>query len=132
MRARWTKGLESPIKDARKEPVKYLWFVGDYASFDDRLQGNSQAARPDPAARPGVDFGILYEGEWNAGNDVRRVGEEGLFELLAEHNIEALRAAQFEEIFTTDPHSLNTLRNEYPEAGRQATRSGTTPSCSPT
>jgi Fe-S oxidoreductase len=116
MRARWTKGLDFPIKDARKEPVKYLWFVGDYASFDDRLQGNSQAlARILHAA--GIDFGILYDGERNAGNDVRRVGEEGLFELLADQNIGVLEQAQFEHIFTTDPHSLNTLRNEYPQRG---------------
>ena len=116
MRARWTRELETPIKDARKEPVKYLWFVGDYASFDDRLKVNSQTlARI--LAQAGVDFGILYEDEWNAGNDVRRVGEEGLYEMLAEHNIEVMRNAQFEEIFTTDPHSLNTLRNEYPERG---------------
>jgi Fe-S oxidoreductase len=116
MRARWTKGLDFPIKDARKEPVEYLWFVGDYASFDDRLSGNSQAlARILHEA--GVDFGILYDGERNAGNDVRRVGEEGLFELLAEQNIATLEQAQFERIFTTDPHSLNTLRNEYPERG---------------
>ncbi len=116
MRARWTRGLDFAIKDARKEPVKYLWFVGDYASFDDRLQASSRAlARILHGA--GVDFGLLYEAERNAGNDVRRVGEEGLFELLAEQNIQTLRAAQFEEIFTTDPHSLNTLRNEYPERG---------------
>lgn len=116
MRARWTKGLEFTIKDARKEPVKYLWFVGDYASFDDRLQGNSQAlARI--LHHAGVDFGLLYDGERNAGNDVRRVGEEGLFEMLADQNIAALGQAQFEHIFTTDPHSLNTLRNEYPERG---------------
>jgi Fe-S oxidoreductase len=116
MRARWTKGLDFTIPDARKQPVKYLWFVGDFASFDDRLQENSRTlARI--LHQAGVDFGILYEGERNAGNDVRRVGEEGLFEMLAEQNIETLRQAQFEEIFTTDPHSLNTLRNEYPERG---------------
>lgn len=116
MRARWTRGLDFTIKDARKEAVKYLWFVGDYASFDDRLQENSRTlARLLNDA--GVDFGILYEDERNAGNDVRRVGEEGLFELLADHNVNALQAAQFEEIFTTDPHSLNTLRNEYPARG---------------
>jgi len=116
MRARWTRGLDFKIPDARKEPVQYLWFVGDFASFDERVQLASQSV-----ARilhdAGVSFGLLYEGERNAGNDVRRVGEEGLFELLVEQNMGALAGAQYEAIFTTDPHSLNTLRNEYPQYG---------------
>ncbi len=115
-RAKWTRDLDFEIPDARKQPVRYLWFVGDFASFDERLQELSRTlARILHEA--GIDFGILYDGEWNAGNDVRRVGEEGLFELLVEHNVEAFRAAEFEEIFTTDPHSFNTLRNEYPDFG---------------
>lgn len=116
MRARWTKALDFKIKDARTEPVKYLWYVGDYASYDDRLAENSRLLAG-LLIRAGVDFGILYEDEWNSGNDVRRVGEEGLFELLVEHNVEVLANAQFEEIFTTDPHTLNALRNEYPTRG---------------
>ncbi len=116
MRARWTKSLEFKIPDARKEPVQYLWFVGDFASFDERVQVASQSvARLLHGAD--VSFGLLYEGERNAGNDVRRIGEEGLFELLVEQNMGVLGEAQFEAIFTTDPHSLNTLRNEYPEYG---------------
>lgn len=116
MRARWTKGLDFKIPDARKEPVEYVWFVGDFASFDERVQHASQSiARILHDA--GVSFGLLYEGERNSGNDVRRVGEEGLFELLVQQNLEALGAAEFEAIFTTDPHSLNTLRNEYPQFG---------------
>lgn len=115
-RARWTKGLDFPVKDARKEPVRVLWFVGDYASFDERIQELSRTlARILTDA--GVDFGILHEGERNAGNDVRRVGEEGLFEMLVEQNLAAFADAEFEEILTTDPHSLNTLRNEYPSFG---------------
>jgi len=116
MRSRWTKGLDFKIPDARKEPVKYLWFVGDFASFDERSQEASRrVARILHGA--GVSFGILYDDERNAGNDVRRVGEEGLFELLVEQNMEAFAAAEFEAIFTTDPHSLNTLKNEYPDFG---------------
>jgi Fe-S oxidoreductase len=65
----------------------------------------------------GIDFGILYDGESNAGNDVRRVGEEGLYELLAESNIKTMSAASFKSIVTTDPHSYNTIRNEYPDFG---------------
>ena len=114
VRAKWTQGLEFRIKDARKEPVDYLWFVGDYASYDQRLPQVTRAmARVLHAAQ--VDFGILYDGEQNSGNDVRRTGEEGLFEMLAEKNLKALRAAQFARIITTDPHSFHALKNEYPD-----------------
>jgi len=116
MRARWAKGLDFKIPDARQESVKYLWFVGDFASFDERSQEASRrVARILHGA--GVSFGILYEAERNSGNDVRRVGEEGLFELLVEQNMEAFAGAEFEAIFTTDPHSHNTLKNEYPDFG---------------
>ena len=115
-RGRWTQELEFQVKDARKEPVDVLWFVGDYASFDPRSQRVTRAlARLFHEA--GVDFGILYDAERNSGNDVRRIGEEGLFEALAEQNIAVLSGCEFERIVTSDPHSLNTLRNEYPELG---------------
>jgi Fe-S oxidoreductase len=115
-RGRWTEELDFEVTDARETPVDVLWFVGDYASFDPRSQEVSRTlARLYRAA--GVDFGILYDGERNAGNDVRRVGEEGLWEALAEDNIATLSAVDFNRIVTSDPHSLNTLRNEYPELG---------------
>jgi Fe-S oxidoreductase/nitrate reductase gamma subunit len=115
-RGRWSQELDFEVTDARKEPVDVLWFVGDYASFDPRSQRVTRAiARLLHGA--GVDFGILYDGERNAGNDVRRVGEEGLFEALAEENIATLSDCEFNRIVTSDPHSLNTLRNEYPELG---------------
>ncbi|MGQ0658511.1 MAG: heterodisulfide reductase-related iron-sulfur binding cluster [Chromatiales bacterium] len=115
-RPAWTKKLDFKIKDAREEPVDVLWFVGDYASFDPRYQKVSQAFAQ-ILHRAGVDFGILYEGEMTAGNDVRRVGEEGLYQHLAEANIETLNACKFNRIVTTDPHSYNTIKNEYPEFG---------------
>jgi Fe-S oxidoreductase/nitrate reductase gamma subunit len=115
-RAKWTQGLPFKVKDARKEPVEYLWFVGDYASYDPGLQGLTRGVAR-AFHRAGLDFGILYEAERNAGNDVRRVGEEGLFQLLAEKNAAALARARFKAIVTTDPHSYNTLRFEYPELG---------------
>jgi len=115
-RAKWTQGLDFKLKDARKEPVEYLWFVGDYASYDPGLQGLTRGVAR-AFHRAGLDVGILYEGERNAGNDVRRVGEEGLFQLLAEKNAAVLAKARFQAIVTTDPHSYNTLKFEYPELG---------------
>ncbi|MBS1862051.1 MAG: (Fe-S)-binding protein [Actinobacteria bacterium] len=115
-RGRWTRDLPFEVVDARAASVDVLWFVGDHASFDPRIRRvTCDLARIYEAA--GVDFGILYEGERNAGNDVRRVGEEGLFESLAEANIAVLEECDFKRIVTSDPHSLNTLRNEYGDFG---------------
>jgi Fe-S oxidoreductase/cytochrome b561 len=115
-RGRWTADLDFEVPDARKQAVEVLWFVGDYASFDPRSQRVTRSVAR-LLHEAGVDFGILYDGERNSGNDVRRVGEEGLFETLAEANIATLSGCEFDRIVTTDPHSLNTLRNEYPELG---------------
>jgi len=116
LRGRWAKEMEFPIKNATEEPVENLWFVGDTASFDERVVPNTKmVARIFQCA--GLDFGILYQNESNAGNDVRRVGEEGLFEQLVEQNLQAFGKAQFKQLVTTDPHSFNTLKNEYPQFG---------------
>jgi Fe-S oxidoreductase len=115
-RAKWAKGLETPLKDARKEPVEYLWFVGDYGSYDPRIQDNTRAVAQ-LFQQAGLDVGLLHDGERNAGNDVRRVGEEGLFEMLVEQNMKAMEKATFQAIVTTDPHSYNTLKNEYRDMG---------------
>lgn len=118
MRAKWTQTSGLKIKDARKEAVEYLWFVGDYASFDPRCEDITRQTA-NVFARAGVDFGLLYEAERNAGNDVRRVGEEGLFEMLRDKNLQALGKAQFRKIVTTDPHTYHTLKNEYPWNGHR-------------
>jgi Fe-S oxidoreductase len=112
MRARWTQPIEPKVKDARREAVEYLWFVGDYASYSPTLTGITQLTA-EVLRSAEVDFGILYDSERNAGNDVRRAGEEGLFEMLAEKNLMALTKSKYERILTTDPHTYNTLKNEY-------------------
>ena len=115
-RSRWSRTLDFKLKDATKEPVKYLWYVGDFASFNQICQDTTRKVA-EVLMVAGVDFGIMGKKEKSAGNDVRRVGEEGLFEVLVEQNIESIESCEFEEIFTTDPHTFNTLKNEYPEKG---------------
>ncbi len=111
-RAKWTMGLQPAVKDARREPVEYLWFVGDYASYSPTLTEVTRKTA-DVLHRAGLNFGIMYDAERNAGNDVRRVGEEGIFEMLAEKNTQAMNKCNFQSIVTTDPHTYNTLKNEY-------------------
>ncbi|MFB6130847.1 MAG: (Fe-S)-binding protein, partial [Salinigranum sp.] len=113
-RPEWTEDLDFEVPDAREEAVEYLWYVGDYPSYDERNRRVARSlARIFEAA--GVSYGILYEDERADGNDVRRVGEEGLYEMLVEDNVEAFEACDFEKVVCTDPHSYNTFSNEYPE-----------------
>jgi Fe-S oxidoreductase len=119
-RPRWAKELEFEVKDIRKEPADLLWFVGDYASFDLRNQRATQSlARILVSAR--ADFGILFDAERTAGCDVRRAGEEGLWAALAEENVHTISGCEFARIFSSDPHTFHTLRNEYPEHGGEWT-----------
>jgi Fe-S oxidoreductase len=115
-RARWTQPVQPRIKDARREAVEFLWFLGDYASYNATLNENTRKTAAVFQAA-GLDFGILYESERNSGNDVRRVGEEALFEMLAEQNLAVLAKCDYRVIITTDPHSYNTLKHEYPQNG---------------
>jgi Fe-S oxidoreductase len=113
-RADWSEDLEFEIEDAREEEVEYLWYVGDYPSYDDR---NKKVARSLARILDAADvsFGILFEDEKYDGNDIRRVGEEFLFVELAGHHVESFQECDFEKIVCTDPHSYNTFKNEYPE-----------------
>ena len=94
MRAKWSKPIQPKLKDARREEVEYLWFVGDYASYHasmtDKTVDLAQLFQSID-----LDFGLLYEAEKNSGNYVRRVGEEGLYEMLAEKNLVALSKSRF-------------------------------------
>ncbi|NNC39693.1 MAG: 4Fe-4S dicluster domain-containing protein [Acidimicrobiia bacterium] len=112
-RAKWTRAVDGRIKDARREPVEYLWFVGDFASYNATIADITRTTT-EVFRHADLDFGLMYEAERNAGNDVRRVGEEGLFEMLAEENTAAFEKCDFHAIVTTDPHTYNVLKNEYP------------------
>ncbi|MFC4439881.1 MULTISPECIES: 4Fe-4S dicluster domain-containing protein [Natrialbaceae] len=113
-RADWADDLEFDVTDAREEEVDYLWYVGDYPSYDDR---NKQVARSLAAIlqEADVSFGILFDDEKYDGNDIRRVGEEFLYIELAGHHVETWEDCEFDKIVCTDPHSYNTFKNEYPE-----------------
>jgi len=113
-RADWADELEFELTDAREEDVDYLWYVGDYPSYDDRNKTVARSlARILDAAD--VSFGILFEDEKYDGNDIRRIGEEFLYLELAGHHVESFEACEFEKLICTDPHSYNTFKNEYPE-----------------
>lgn len=120
-RADWAKGLDPDVTIMRKadRPVDVLWFVGDYPSYHPRVQQSTRAMAMIFRAL-NVDFGILGPEESSDADSQRLAGERGLFEMLADKNIQAMSNYQFGEIVTTDPHAYNALKNEYPLLGLSA------------
>ncbi|HMK35211.1 MAG TPA: (Fe-S)-binding protein [Desulfomonilaceae bacterium] len=115
-RAAWTKELDGiEVKELKKgDSTDLLLFVDSCGSFDPRIQDISRSfARI--LSRTSSDFGILGQDETDSGNEIRRLGEEGLFEQVSRKNIEAFQAREFKEIVAFDPHAFNTIKNDYPE-----------------
>jgi Fe-S oxidoreductase len=108
-RAAWAGELE--IK-AAQEGCETLYFVGCIPSYDQRAQSVARALAQALTAA-GVDFGTLGTDESCCGNEVRRMGESGLFEMLVEENSELIHSTGVSRIVTTSPHCFNTFKNEY-------------------
>jgi len=110
-RSEWAAGLE--IKDfSQGERAELLYFVGCAPSYDPRVQEVARALTR-ILKRAGLDFGILGNEESCCGNEIRRLGEEGLFEMLREDNLKLFHEYGIEHIMTTSPHCFNVLKNEY-------------------
>ncbi len=95
-----------------KTPAGTLFFVDSVGSYDDRIIKITQAAAR-LMHHLGIDFGILGEEEKDAGNEVKRFGEEMLFQELKAHNTDAILSAQPKDIVTYDPHTFNVLKKDY-------------------
>jgi dimethylglycine catabolism B len=110
----WAIDLDVPIAQ-RGKPVELLLFAGEGA-FDMRYQRTLRSfVKILKAAK--VDFAVLGACERDTGDTARRLGDEATFQILAKQNIETLAALDFQRIVTSDPHVLNSLRNEYPAFG---------------
>ncbi len=116
-RADWAKdkefaaSCEVKVLD-KKTSADTLFFLDSITSYDDRIQLIAQAtARVLDAA--GVDFGVLGKAERDSGHEVRRFGEEMLFQDLKDRNTSAILKSGVKNIVTADPHAYNALIKDY-------------------
>lgn len=110
-RSEWANGLG--IKDVSQgDKVEMLCFIGCAASYDPRVQEMAKAMVK-IFTKAGVDFGILSNEEGCCGNEVRRMGEAGLFEMLVEDNLKLFHSHGITRIVTLCPHGYNVFKNEY-------------------
>ena len=116
-RADWIKAKEfqqsCPVKIlGNGAGAETLYFVDSIISYDERMQSVGRASAR-VLQSMGEDFGILGTSEKDSGHEVRRFGEETLFQALREHNTEAIRETGVQRIVTSDPHAFNALKHDY-------------------
>jgi Fe-S oxidoreductase len=99
-----------------KKGDDYLYYVGCVGSYDAESQKSAKAVGH-LLSRAGVSFGLLGKDEICDGNEVRNLGETGLFDHLVERQSEAFQTLEVKKIVTLSPHSFHILKNEYPKHG---------------
>lgn len=141
-RAEWAAGLDIPLM-AENPDADVLYWVGCMGSFDERNKKVATAvAKVLKAAH--VNFAILGPEESCTGDPARRIGNEYLWQMMAQQNIEVLNGyglniddqqnnhamnghapgngvaghvLKHRTIITACPHCFNTIKNEYPQLG---------------
>ncbi len=114
-RANWADGLEVPLISENKD-AEVLFYVGCAASFDDRAK-KTAVGMVKLLRKAGVNFAILGADEGCCGDPARRGGNEYLFQMIVEQNVEAFNSAGVKKIVTACPHCFNMIKNEYPDFG---------------
>ena len=114
-RGEWAAGLDVTLMESG-EKVDILYFVGCYASFDKR---NREVARNlvKICNAAGIRVGILGKEEKCCGEPARKLGNEYLYQMAAQENIELIKGYGVKRIVTTCPHCFNTLGRDYRDLG---------------
>ena len=114
-RTDWGEGLDIKVL-AEDSDIDVLFWVGCTSALEERSMKVAQAVAK-ILKLAGVNFGILGAEESCCGEPARRLGNEYLFQIQAERNIELLKSYDIKKIITACPHGYNTLKHEYPQFG---------------
>jgi len=118
-RAEWISELdfEVPVVDGPiGDDVEYLFWVGCAGALEDRAKKTTKAIAT-LLHTAGVSFAVLGPAETCTGDPARRMGNEFVFSMLAQQNVETLNEAGARKVIASCPHCFNTLSNEYPQLG---------------
>jgi Fe-S oxidoreductase len=123
LRMDWAKDLPFEVKQVgvdveSLDEVDYLFWVGCAGAYEDRAKKTTRAVA-ELLDTAGVSFAVLGDGEACTGDSARRAGNEFLFQMLAQQNVETLNEVGASTIVVTCAHCFNTIKNEYPQLGGQ-------------
>ncbi len=114
-RTDWAEGLDIKIL-AEDSDIDILFWVGCTSALEERSMKVAQSVAK-VLKLAGINFGILGAEESCCGDPARRLGNEYLFQMQAEKNIELLKQYNVKKIVTACPHGYHILKNEYPQFG---------------
>ena len=118
-RMEWAEGLDFEVPVAGGplgDDVEYLFWVGCAGALEDRARKTTRAIAT-LLHQAGVNFAVLGPAETCTGDPARRIGNEFVYSMLAQQNIETLNEARPKTIVASCPHCFNTIANEYPQLG---------------
>ena len=118
-RAEWITELdfEIPVVDGTIGPeIEYLFWVGCAGALEDRAKKTTKAIAT-LLHTAGVKFAVLGPAETCTGDPARRIGNEFVFSMLAQQNVETLNEAAAKKVVASCPHCFNTISREYPQLG---------------
>jgi Fe-S oxidoreductase len=117
-RADWAQGLDiAEVADVEDvSGLEVVWWVGCIQSFDQRSQKTARALAA-IFQQANVKFAIMGKSESCCGDPARRPGNEYLYQVLAQANIETMNELKVTKLVTACPHCFNTIKNEYPQLG---------------
>ena len=114
-RENWMDGFDVPLMREKKN-ADVLYWAGCSGAYDSRGRDISQSVA-NIMNEAGVDYACLGNEETCTGDSARRIGNEYLFQTMAEQNKETFDQYDFKKIVTQCPHCFTTLKNDYAEMG---------------
>ena len=111
----WMEGKDVPLMRDKKQ-TDVLYWAGCSGAYDQRGKEISQSV-VDVLKKAGVNFASLGNEETCTGDSARRIGNEYLFQMMANKNLKTFDKYKFKKIVTQCPHCLTTLKNDYSELG---------------
>jgi Fe-S oxidoreductase len=114
--------FEVPVIDGHiDQDIEYLFWVGCAGALEDRAKKTTKAIA-ELLHTAGVNFAVLGPAETCTGDPARRMGNEFVYSMLAQQNVETLNEAGVAKgtgktIVASCPHCFNTIANEYPQLG---------------
>jgi len=111
----WAESLEVPVI-SENQKADYLYYVGCGGCFDNNHKKSAQALTK-ILKEAEVSYAVLGSEETCNGETARRLGNEYLFQSMAETLTQKINSYGVKKVITNCPHCFNTLKNDYPEMG---------------